>query len=142
TNVYWDWSMTNVIPYEGDCYFVSNAVPAYVELELGVLENHTMERARAIGDAGSGPQRAYLSNHVANVHVFRQRIPIRNVDYAAYKLNFPSQIIVYRKLTREAYGVRGAAPAFAKPMCVATVFTVRKREQAPRTPYASRGWER
>jgi hypothetical protein len=32
-----------------------------------------------------GAQRSYLSNHVSEVHLFRQRIPIRNVDYTAYK---------------------------------------------------------
>jgi len=63
--------------------FYSNAVPAGVELELGILEQRTWERFKAI--AGPAPQRAYLSNHVGQVHVFRQRIPIRTVDSIAYQ---------------------------------------------------------
>ncbi len=64
------------------CYFLSNAVPAYVELELGILEPQTLQRYRSIPLPAAQAQ--YLSNHVAQVHLFRQRIPIRNVDLAAY----------------------------------------------------------
>src|SRR5262249_16288255 len=67
-----------------DFWFVSNAVPAFVELEIGFLEPHLVDRFKAL--APNVPaQRNYLSNHVANVHLFRQRIPIRNVDYRAYQ---------------------------------------------------------
>lgn len=84
-NVFWDWSQTNSIPYEGDCWFMSNAVPAYLELEMGVLEPKVLERSRGIVSAsGTAQQNLYLSNHVGQVHVFRQRIPIRNVDFSAY----------------------------------------------------------
>jgi hypothetical protein len=64
------------------CYFVSNAVPSYLELELGVLEPQVLQKYRSIplGDVA----RNYLSNHVGQVHLFRQRIPIRNVDLSAY----------------------------------------------------------
>jgi len=72
------------VPEEVNCYFYSNALPAYVELELGVLEPNIYERYKSIsGKAGSD----YLSNHVANVHLFRQRVPVRNVDFAAYQLS-------------------------------------------------------
>ena len=76
-----NWS--SGIPSQADTFFVSNAVPAEVELELGVLENTTLERFKAIGNAVA--QRNYLSNHAANVHIFRQRVPIRNVDTAAFR---------------------------------------------------------
>ena len=73
-------------------YFVSNAVPAAVELEIAFLEAHLVDRYRALSGGISPPpaalqdsQRAYLSNHVANVHVFRHRIPVRNVDPSAYQ---------------------------------------------------------
>jgi hypothetical protein len=66
-----------------DTFFVSNAVPAEVELELGILENATYERFKAIGNAVA--QRNYLSNHAAQVHIFRQRVNIRNVDTAAFR---------------------------------------------------------
>jgi hypothetical protein len=64
-------------------YFFSNAVPAYLELEVGFLEPHILDRLKGIGNAQA--QYQYLSNHVANVHLFRRRIPIRNVDFLAYK---------------------------------------------------------
>ena len=69
---------------EVDCYFWNNAVPASLELELGILEPKVFQRYRAIG-AGTTAATAYLSNHVAQVHLFRQRIPIRNVDFSAYQ---------------------------------------------------------
>lgn len=69
---------------ELDSYFVQDALPAQVELELGVLEPAILERYR--GMAGNEPaQRNYLSNHVGNVQLFRQRIPIRNVDSSVYQ---------------------------------------------------------
>jgi hypothetical protein len=64
------------------CYFLSNAVPAYVEIELGILEPQIFQRYRSIPVPAA--QLQYLSNHVAQVHLFRQRIPVRNVDPAAY----------------------------------------------------------
>jgi len=70
-------------PDEVACVFWSNAVPAYVELELGILEPKVLQRYKSIG-YGTPAGRAYLSNNVAQVHLFRQRIPIRNVDFTAY----------------------------------------------------------
>jgi prepilin-type N-terminal cleavage/methylation domain-containing protein len=80
------------VPEAVDYYFFSNAVPAYVELEVGILEPHILERFKAIGGPVMPPpaalmaaQMRYLSNHVAQVHIFRQRIPIRSVDFSAYQ---------------------------------------------------------
>jgi hypothetical protein len=76
---------TNFLPFvpgEVGLSFYSNALPASVEVELGVLENSTLQRAESIAD--STAQMAYLSNHVGQVHIFRQRAWIRNVDPAAY----------------------------------------------------------
>jgi len=75
----------NSLAEQVDTYFMSNAVPAFVELELGILEPRTFERFKALGAANPAAQRLYLSNHVAQVHLFRQRIPVRNVDYSAYQ---------------------------------------------------------
>jgi len=74
-------------------YFWSNAVPASLELELGVLEPQVFQRYNSIASGLAIPpplptqnnQRNYLSNHVAQVHLFRQRIPVRNVDFTAYQ---------------------------------------------------------
>ena len=62
--------------------FYSNTVPASVEVELGVLEDSTLQRAESIADPMA--QMTYLSNHVGQVHIFRQRAWIRNVDPSAY----------------------------------------------------------
>jgi hypothetical protein len=71
------------LPDRYNYYFFSNAVPAYLELEVGFLEPHILDRLKSVGNAQA--QYQYLSNHVANVHLFRRRIPIRNVDYLAYQ---------------------------------------------------------
>src|SRR5258708_15770603 len=67
-----------VMPDQMDCYFTNNATPAYVELELGILEPRTLERWRSLLDPI--PQQRFLSNHIAEVHLFRQRFSLRNVD--------------------------------------------------------------
>lgn len=69
--------------YQG-IYFWSNALPAYVELEVGIVEPQIMDRFKAIGPNNNIAQLNYLSNHIGQVHLFRQRIPIRNVDPNAY----------------------------------------------------------
>jgi type II secretory pathway pseudopilin PulG len=94
TNV-WNTIVTNSVysvfdPLQTAAYFMKEAVPAQVELEMGVLEPQVLQRYRGIGSSGpriravADAQRNYLSNHVANVHIFRQRVPIRNVDFRAY----------------------------------------------------------
>ena len=79
------WNPTLPLPYaltDFNFVFASNAVPAYVEVEMGLLEDRTLARFRSIPDPKARGQ--YLTNHSANVHLFRQRIPIRNVDFTAY----------------------------------------------------------
>lgn len=83
TNV-WDTSFYGNAydPGQIACFFMREAVPAYVEVELGILEPQVLKKYRSIPIATA--QRQYLSNHVAEVHLFRQRIPVRNVDLTAY----------------------------------------------------------
>jgi hypothetical protein len=74
--------VTNEVNY----VFSSNAVPAYVELELGILESQALERYKSIPDVNNAPLNFLQnSNQTARVHLFRQRIPIRNVDPSAYR---------------------------------------------------------
>lgn len=82
-NVTNGWSP--VVPGMINYYFLSNAVPASVELEVGILEKEAYERFKALGNANAVNQRGFLSNSAAQVHLFRQRIPIRNVDPSVYK---------------------------------------------------------
>ena len=55
--------------------FKGRELPAAVEVELGVLEPKLALRARNIANATA--RRAFLRERAANVHVFRQRVPIR-----------------------------------------------------------------
>jgi hypothetical protein len=63
-------------------YIFSNTVPASVQVELGVMEDAVLQRAEGMSGAA---QLNYLSNHVAQVHLFRQRVLVRNVDPSAYQ---------------------------------------------------------
>ena len=62
----------------------SNAVPAYLEFEFGLIESRTLARYNSIGDRAA--RLAYLQREEIStrVHLFRQRIPVRNVDPAAF----------------------------------------------------------
>ena len=68
---------------ESGFYMFSNTLPASVEIQLGVLEDRTLQRAESIPD--SNTRSNYLAQHAGQVHLFRQRIPIRNVDPSAYQ---------------------------------------------------------
>lgn len=101
------YQMTNTYPYEAGqyatnqnvqffpsqwgetgFYFFSNAVPASVEVQMSVLEDRPLARAESL--AGTGPglslgQSNYLAQEAGQVHVFRQRVTIPNVDPTAYQ---------------------------------------------------------
>jgi hypothetical protein len=75
---------STIAPGEVRLYnFFSNAVPAYVEFELGVLEQRALERVKSIPNATA--RRAYLADQAGKVHLFRMRVPVRNVDPVAYQ---------------------------------------------------------
>jgi type II secretory pathway pseudopilin PulG len=67
----------------GFCMF-SNTLPASVEIQLGVLEDRTLQRADTWPN-GSLQQSNYLAQQAGKVHIFRQRVTIRNVDPSAYQ---------------------------------------------------------
>jgi len=73
-------------PAGGECgfYLFSNTLPAAVEVELGVLEDRTLQRA-ATWPNGSAAQNSYLAQQAGKVHIFRQRVTIPNVDPSAYQ---------------------------------------------------------
>ena len=60
-------------------YMFSNAVPASVEVQMGVLEDSVLQRAEGLNNPTN-----YLAAHAAQVHLFRQRVWIRSVDPTAY----------------------------------------------------------
>jgi len=70
-------------PTETRFAFLSNALPAYLELELGLLESKARDQFQAL--AGSPMAERFLSNRAGQVHLFRQRIPLReSVLFQAY----------------------------------------------------------
>jgi prepilin-type N-terminal cleavage/methylation domain-containing protein len=85
TNVYSNTSFFTLLPPNGEngFYFYSNALPASVEVELGLLENRVLQHAEAIDDPTIRSN--YLAQHAGQVHVFRQRFWIRNFDPSAYQ---------------------------------------------------------
>jgi type II secretory pathway pseudopilin PulG len=62
-------------PFEILYAFVDDALPAYVELELGIVEPQIFDQLKSMPN----PAMAYrhLTNQAARVHLFQQRIPIR-----------------------------------------------------------------
>jgi hypothetical protein len=67
---------------EGFCMY-SNTLPASVEIELDAFEDRTLQRAESFGAYQARTN--YLAQQVGKVHVFRQRVLIRNCDPAAYQ---------------------------------------------------------
>ena len=78
-------STNSNIPGEFTYGFTSNALPAYVDLEVGVLEDRTYQHYQALASTAPAAAQLYLSNHVAQVHLFRRQIALRNVDPGAYQ---------------------------------------------------------
>ena len=66
-------------------YSWSNAVPAYVELEFGILEPRTLARFNSYGDPTGRRNFFQREENSTRVHLFRQRVPVRNVDPAAFQ---------------------------------------------------------
>ena len=67
----------------------SNTLPAAVEIQMGVLEDRTLQRADRLASRGKRPRRrpngSICSNQAGKVHLFRQRVTIPNVDPSAYQ---------------------------------------------------------
>jgi hypothetical protein len=62
-------------PLERMFYFASNAMPTYLELELGIVEPQVLERLRSLPAAA---QRQFLQRQIGAVHLFRKLILLRN----------------------------------------------------------------
>jgi hypothetical protein len=66
-------------------YMYSNSLPASVEIELGTIEDRTLQHAESLVDlAPTYSQSNYLAGAAGKVHIFRQRVWIRNMDTSAY----------------------------------------------------------
>jgi len=65
-------------------YMLSNTLPVSVEIQLGALEDRTLQRAGTWAN-NSSAQNSYLAGQSGNLHIFRQRVTISNVDPTAYQ---------------------------------------------------------
>jgi hypothetical protein len=65
--------------------FCSNALPAAVEMELGLLEQYAWERYSSIGNAAAAAAYLQRDETCSRVHLFRQRVSVRNFDPSAYR---------------------------------------------------------
>ena len=54
--------------------FTNRALPSSLEVQMGILEPHVLERLKSMPPLAAG---RYYSNQVGAVHLFQQRIPIR-----------------------------------------------------------------
>jgi len=78
-------------PYYGEINldFAGAAIPASVELQMGVMEDRVLARAESLPATvpalQAGDRRTpYLANQSGTVHVFRQHVNIPNVDRSVY----------------------------------------------------------
>ena len=67
-----NYAFSNNIVYSG---YTNDLVPAYIDLEFGVVEPRTFARYKSIINLDSAVE--FLTNQVHRVHLFRERIPIR-----------------------------------------------------------------
>lgn len=65
---------------QSEWYFLSNALPSYLDLELGVLEPPVWSQAKSkpFVPGGNNVRRQFLEEKAGQVHLFRKRIPIRS----------------------------------------------------------------
>lgn len=63
-------------PHSTRTIFLNNAMPRYLDVELAVLEPQAVEQLRSIANADVLAQ--FWRNQISKIHIFRQRIPIRN----------------------------------------------------------------
>jgi hypothetical protein len=65
----------DVLRGESQCFYFSNGLPAYVDVELGILEPQVFDRLKSMPTTAMA--REYLQKRAGRVHLFRQRIPLR-----------------------------------------------------------------
>jgi prepilin-type N-terminal cleavage/methylation domain-containing protein len=65
------------------CVFSNNLVPASVEIELSVMESKTLDRYRSMNNNPTNAP-AFWTNHVGQMHVFKQRVSIPSLDRTAF----------------------------------------------------------
>jgi hypothetical protein len=56
----------------------SNDLPAFVDVEVGVLEPTYLKQFQSLSDFDTNAAQNFLVSHAGKVHFFRERVPIRN----------------------------------------------------------------
>ena len=72
-----DKDKTPNVQYTTAFRFLSNALPAYIEMELGMLEPETLAQYYLMLEDENPNAMKFLQRQIGKVHLFRQRIPIR-----------------------------------------------------------------
>jgi type II secretory pathway pseudopilin PulG len=57
---------------------VGEELPAFVDIEIGVLEPNTVKQFQALVTANPASAQNFLRQHEGRIHFFRERVPIRN----------------------------------------------------------------
>ncbi len=68
---------TNISFIKSSDFIFSNVLPAFVDIDLGVLEPGTLKQFESLTGNLAVAQR-FLTNQVGRIHFFRERVPIRN----------------------------------------------------------------
>ena len=71
-------SVTDPRNCESQVYFQSNALPAYIDVELGILESQIHERVKSLPNTAT--QLRQMTNQAPAIHFFHKLIPIRNAQ--------------------------------------------------------------
>ena len=64
--------------WDGGFTFTNSALPAFLELEMGMVDPQVYRQYKAINDGNPSAASLFLRNQAGKVFLFRQRIPIRN----------------------------------------------------------------
>jgi hypothetical protein len=84
TNVYFLYNVVlqpgTTRPGETESAYLNSALPTTLEIELGLLEPKALDQLRAFAP-GSTFAEKFLTSKAAQVHLFRQRIPLRQAPF-------------------------------------------------------------
>jgi hypothetical protein len=61
-----------------EVFFENRFLPAHVELEIGLMEPETVRKFNAINPMSTNAAQVFLLQQIGKMHLFRQRIAIRN----------------------------------------------------------------
>lgn len=70
-------SRAETLPYWSRFAFKSNAMPAYVEVELAILEPDTLSQYYLMLEDQNPNAGKFLERQISKVHLYRERVPVR-----------------------------------------------------------------